>query len=103
MVNGEQCRTTKITEEFKSESRKTPINLPLPPLETMSQFAEPVIPEGAKSACGGESRKKAATGSRLAPAAGGLGRDDDCLLSAAKQKQAEMFCNGSASGGTTDH
>jgi hypothetical protein len=46
-------------EEFKSECRKTVINLaplesPLP-LETMSQFAEPVIPEGAKSACGGES------------------------------------------------
>jgi hypothetical protein len=39
-------------EEFKSECRKTvtslaPLESPLP-LETMSQFAEPVIPEGAK-------------------------------------------------------
>jgi hypothetical protein len=41
-----------------------------------------------------ESRKKAATGSRLAPATGGLGRDDDCLLFGAKQEQGEIFCNG---------
>ncbi len=56
MVNCEQCRTTKIMEEFKSEYRKTPINLApqksLLPLETMSQFAEPVIPEGAKRLSG---------------------------------------------------
>jgi len=49
MVNGEQCRTTKIIEGFKSEYRKTPINLApqksLLPLETMSQFTEPVIPD----------------------------------------------------------
>jgi len=58
----------------------------------MSQFAEPVIPEGAKRLSG--IQKKAATGSRLAPATGGLGRDDDCLLSAAKQEQGDIFCNG---------
>jgi len=56
MVNGEQCRTTKITEEFKSEYQKTPINLApqesLLPLETRSQFSEPVIPEGAKRLSG---------------------------------------------------
>jgi hypothetical protein len=57
---------------------------------TSSQF---VIPEGAKSACGGESRKKAATGYRISPARGGLVRYDDCLLFAVKQEQGEIFCN----------
>ena len=72
MVNGEQCRTTKMMEKFKSEYRIsiTPINLApqesLLPLETMSRFAEPVIPEGAKRLSG--IQKKAATGY---PAAGG--------------------------------
>ena len=106
MVNGEQCRTTEITEEFKSECRisRTPINLApqesLLPLKTMSRFAEPVIPEVAQSACGGESRKKAATGYRISPATSGLVRYDDCLLPAAKQKQGEIFCNGQR---TTDY
>ena len=98
MVNGEQCRTTEITEEFESECRIsiTPINLApqesLLPLETMSRFAEPVIPEGAKRLSG--IQKKAATGYRISPARGGLVRYDDCLLPAAKQEQGEIFCNG---------
>jgi hypothetical protein len=91
------------TINSNTEIRKTTTYLApqesLLPLDTMSQFAAPVIPEFAAGGCP-ESRKPTMTsfgvwfpafpgtlsGSRLASAGGGLGRDDVLLLSTSKGK-----------------
>jgi len=59
---------------------RTTINLtpqkPVLPLETMSQFAEPVIPDEIRNPVQVQ-YNQTFSGSRLASAAAGLGRDDE--------------------------